>query len=102
VRAAAAILRTNRWLADPANKDEAVKKIAEVSEQDEDVVTEAYDIFSTKFPVNCQQALRPEAYEFVIDLQVQLKNLKQAFPVGDLVDTTICTEAEALLTKQGF
>lgn len=102
VRAAAAVMRTNRWLADPANKDRAIEVIAKVSEQDKDVVTEAYASFATKFPTNCQQALRPEAFEFVIDLQVQLKNLDQKFAVDELVDTSICAEAEQLLTRQGF
>jgi ABC-type nitrate/sulfonate/bicarbonate transport system substrate-binding protein len=102
VRAAAAILRANRWLADPANKAEAIKAIAKVSEQDEDVVTEAYGAFGDKFPTSCDQALRPAALEFVIDLQVKLGNLKQKYPVTDLVDTSICSAAEELLTKQGF
>jgi NitT/TauT family transport system substrate-binding protein len=102
VRAAAAVLRANRWLRDPANKDTAIQTISKVSEQDEDVVTEAYTTFGDKFPTTCAEALRPEAFEFLIDLQVQLKNLKQPFPASDLVDPSVCTAAEELLTQQGF
>jgi ABC-type nitrate/sulfonate/bicarbonate transport system substrate-binding protein len=102
IRAAASIMRATRWLRDPANKEQAVTTIAKVSEQDEAVVAQAYDQFATKFPTTCDEALRPAAYEFLIKLQVDLGNLKQAFPVTDLVDPSICAEAEALLTKQGF
>jgi NitT/TauT family transport system substrate-binding protein len=102
VRAAAAILRANRWIANPANRDQAIKTIARVSEQDEDVVSQAYDAFATKFPTTCAQALKPAAYEYLIDLQLRLGNLKQRFSVNDLVDTTVCADAEGLLRQQGF
>jgi ABC-type nitrate/sulfonate/bicarbonate transport system substrate-binding protein len=95
-------MRATRWLRDPANKAQAVTTIAKVSEQEEAVVTQAYDQFATKFPTNCAEALRPAAYDFLIDLQVELGNLKQKFPSTDLVDPSICTAAEELLTKQGF
>ncbi|HXF56217.1 MAG TPA: ABC transporter substrate-binding protein [Actinomycetota bacterium] len=100
VRISAAILESNRWLVDPANKDRAVAAMAEVSEQPEDVVRQAYETYGTRFPTSCDEALNPEAYEFLIDLQVQLGNLEQPYPVEELVDPSVCQDAEQLVAER--
>lgn len=102
VRFHAAVLRANRWISDPANREDAIAAIAKVSEQSEATVEEAYDLFVDNFPTTCEEALPPEAFEFLIDLQVDLGNLQQPFEVDELVDSSICQEAEALLEDQGF
>jgi ABC-type nitrate/sulfonate/bicarbonate transport system substrate-binding protein len=102
VRMTAAILRTGRWLNDEANHDEAVRLMAEVGEVPEAVMEEAFTTYGSRFPDSCDTMIPLESYEFLIDLQVQLGNLAEAYPATDLVDTTVCDDAEALLTEQGF
>jgi len=100
VRISAAILESNRWLVDPANKDEAIVAIADVSEQPEDVVRQAYETFGTHFPTGCDEALNPDAFQFLIDLQVELGNLEQPYPVDELVDPSVCQDAEQLVAER--
>lgn len=99
VRISAAILESNAWLVDPANRDEAIGLIAEVSENSEEVVTEVYDTFATNFPATCEEALPEKAFQFLIDLQLELGNLKKAISVQDLVDQSVCQDAAALVEQ---
>ena len=102
VRMTAAILRTGKWLNDEANHDEAVASMATVGEVPEAVMEEAFSTYGSRFPDSCDTMLPLDSYEFLIDLQVQLGNLEEAFPATDLVDTSVCEDAEALLVEQGF
>ncbi len=102
VRMTAAILRTGRWLNDEANHDEAVTLMAEVGEVPEAVMEEAFSTYGSRFPDSCDTMIPLESYEFLIDLQVELGNLGEAFTATDLVDTSVCDDAEALLDEQGF
>ena len=102
VRMTAAILRTGRWLNDEANHDEAVTLMAEVGEVPEAVMEEAFTTYGSRFPDSCETMIPLESYEFLIDLQVELGNLEEAFTATDLVDTSVCEDAEALLDEQGF
>ena len=102
VRMTAAILRTGKWLNDEANHDEAVTVMARVGEVPESVMEEAFSTYGSRFPDSCETMIPLASYEFLIDLQVQLGNLKEAFPATDLVDTSVCEDAEALLVEQGF
>jgi NitT/TauT family transport system substrate-binding protein len=102
IRFTAAILRTGRWLADEGNHDEAVSVMAEVAEVPESVIEEAFTTFGNRFPTSCDTMIPLESYEFLIDLQVELGNLEEPFEVTELIDTTVCDEAEALLEEQGF
>jgi ABC-type nitrate/sulfonate/bicarbonate transport system substrate-binding protein len=102
VRLTAAILRTGRWLNDPANHDEAVNLMAEVGEVPVAVMEEASTTYGSRFPDSCETMIPLESYEFLIDLQVELGNLAEPFPATDLVDTSVCEDAEALLDEQGY
>ena len=102
VRMTAAILRTGRWLNDPANHDEAVALMAEVGEVPESVMEESISTFGSRFPESCETMIPIESYEYLIDLQVELGNLAEPFPATDLVDTSVCEDAEALLEEQGY
>jgi ABC-type nitrate/sulfonate/bicarbonate transport system substrate-binding protein len=102
VRMTAAILRTGRWLNDPANHDEAVTLMAEVGEVPESVMEESISTFGSRFPDTCETMIPIASYEFLIDLQVELGNLAEPFPATDLVDTSVCEDAEALLEEQGY
>ncbi len=102
VRMTAAILRTGRWLNDPANHDEAVTLMAEVGEVPESVMEESISTFGSRFPDSCETMIPIASYEFLIDLQVELGNLAEPFPATDLVDTSVCEDAEALLEEQGY
>ena len=75
--------------------------MAEVSEQPEAVIEEALDTFGNRFPTSCDTMIPVESYEFLIDLQVELGNLEEAFPVEDFLDTSVCAEAEQLLDEEG-
>lgn len=100
VRFTRALLRTGRWLADPANREEAVTVMAEVSEQPEEVIEEALDTFGNRFPTSCDTMIPLESYQFLIDLQVELGNLEESFPAEEFVDTSVCEEAEASLDEE--
>jgi ABC-type nitrate/sulfonate/bicarbonate transport system substrate-binding protein len=99
VRFVAALLRVGEWLADDANRDEAIERMAVVSEQPESVIEEAYSTFGSRFPTTCDEMMPLESYDFLIDLQVELGNLAEDFPATDLIDTSVCEEAEALLEE---
>jgi ABC-type nitrate/sulfonate/bicarbonate transport system substrate-binding protein len=99
VRFIAALLRVGEWLADDANRDEAIERMAVVSEQPESVIEEAYSTFGSRFPTTCDEMMPLESYDFLIDLQVELGNLAEDFPATDLIDTSVCEEAEALLEE---
>jgi ABC-type nitrate/sulfonate/bicarbonate transport system substrate-binding protein len=102
VRMTAAILRTGKWLNDEANHEEAVTTMARVGEVPEAVMEEAFSTYGSRFPDSCDTMIPIDSYEFLIDLQVQLGNLSEAFPATDLVDVSVCEDAEALLAEQGF
>ena len=100
VRMSAAILETNRWLKDPANRDEAIEAMAEVSEQPVAVIEKAIDEYGFRFPTTCDEALDLKAFQFLIDQQAELGNIEEPYPAEDLVDTSICDEAEQMLDEQ--
>ena len=75
--------------------------MALVSEQPESVIQEAYSTFGSRFPASCDEMMPLEAYDFLIELQVELGNLEEAFPATDLIDTSLCEEAEDLLAEEG-
>jgi NitT/TauT family transport system substrate-binding protein len=102
VRFTAALLRTGRWLADEGNHDEAVAEMARVAEVPETVIEEAFTTYGNRFPTSCDTMIPLESYEFLIDLQVELGNLDEPFAPEDLIDTSVCEDAEALLEEQGF
>ena len=101
VRFIAALLETGEWLADDANRDEAVERMAVVSENPEAVIEEAFSTFGSRFPTTCDEMMPMESYDFLIDLQVELGNLEEDFPATDLIDTSVCEEAEELLAEEG-
>lgn len=101
VRFIEALLKVGEWLADDANRDEAIERMAVVSENPESVIEEAYSTFGSRFPTNCDEMMPMESYEFLIDLQVDLGNLEEAFPATELIDTSVCEEAEELLAEEG-
>jgi len=101
VRFTRALLRTGRWLADEANHDEAVTVMAEISEQPEEVIEEALTTFGNRFPTSCDTMIPLESYQFLIDLQVDLGNLEESYPAEELIDTSVCEEAEASLDAEG-
>jgi ABC-type nitrate/sulfonate/bicarbonate transport system substrate-binding protein len=101
VRFVAALLRVGEWLADDANREEAIERMAVVSEQPEAVIEEAYSTFGSRFPTTCDEMMPLESYDFLIDLQVELGNLAEDFPATDLIDASLCEEAEALLAEEG-
>jgi len=102
VRFTAALMRTARWMSDEANRAEAVTLMAEVSEQPESVIEESLDTFGNRWPTSCDTMIPLESYQFLIDLQVDLGNLEEPFDPTELIDTSVCEEAEARLTEQGF
>jgi ABC-type nitrate/sulfonate/bicarbonate transport system substrate-binding protein len=102
VRMTAAILRTGRWLNDPANHDEAVSLMAEVGEVPDAVMEEAFTTYGSRFPDSCETMIPLDSYQFLIDLQVELGNLEEPFDPTELVDTSVCADAEALLDEQGY
>ena len=63
---------------------------------------ESITTFGSRFPDSCETMIPIESYEFLIDLQVELGNLAEPFPATDLVDTSVCEDAEALLEEQGY
>ncbi len=99
VRISAAILESNQWLVDPANREDAIEIIAEVSEQPEEVVAEVYDTFGANFPDTCEEALDLDAFQYLIDLQVELGNLEEAYDPEELVDTSVCEDAAQLVEE---
>ena len=100
VRISAAILETNRWLKDPANREEAVTAMAEVSEQPVEVIENAIEEYGFRFPTTCAEALDPAAFQFLIDQQTELGNLEESYPADELVDQSVCTEAEELVEER--
>lgn len=101
VRFIAALLKTGQWLADDANYDEAVERMAVVSENPESVIEEAFSEFGSRFPKTCDEMMPMDSYEFLINLQVELGNLEEPFPATELIDTSLCEEAEDLLAQEG-
>ena len=101
VRFIAALLKVGEWLADDANRDEAIERMAVVSEQPESVIEEAYSTFGSRFPTTCDEMMPMESYDFLIDLQVELGNLEEDFPATDLIDTSVCEEAAERLAEEG-
>jgi NitT/TauT family transport system substrate-binding protein len=97
VRFNKAVLRTGAWLQDPANRQEAIRLIAKIAEETEATIIEAYDSFGSQFPDTCAAALPLDSFQFVIDLQVQMGNLTASYPASDLVDLSVCADAETAL-----
>jgi ABC-type nitrate/sulfonate/bicarbonate transport system substrate-binding protein len=100
VRFIAALLKTGEWLADETNRDEAIQRMAVVSENPESVIEEAFNTFGSRFPTTCDEMMPLEAYNFLIELQVELGNLEEPFPATELIDKSVCMEAEALLAEE--
>jgi ABC-type nitrate/sulfonate/bicarbonate transport system substrate-binding protein len=101
IRFIEALLRVGEWLDDDANRQEAIERMAVVSEQPESVIEEAYSTFGSRFPTTCDEMMPMESYNFLIDLQVELGNLEEDFPATELIDTSLCEEAEARLAQEG-
>jgi ABC-type nitrate/sulfonate/bicarbonate transport system substrate-binding protein len=101
VRFIASQLKAGEWLDDEANLEEAIEVMAVQSEQPEAVIEEAYSTFGPQFPTTCDEMMPLESYEFVIQLQVELGNLSEAYPATDLIDPSLCEEAEEMLAEEG-
>jgi ABC-type nitrate/sulfonate/bicarbonate transport system substrate-binding protein len=101
VRFIAAQLSAGKWLDDEANLEEAIELMAEQSEQPEAVIEESYSTFGPHFPTTCDEMMPPESYDYVIQLQVELGNLSEAYPATDLIDASLCEEAEEMLAENG-
>jgi len=99
VRAAAAMLAANRYITDPANRDQVIEAAAQVTERDAEIIEFAYDRYAEKFPATCEDGFRQESLEFTVDLQVQQGNLAEPIAVEEVIDPTICADAEALLEQ---
>jgi NitT/TauT family transport system substrate-binding protein len=96
----AAIMKANRWLNDPANREEAINLAVELGTlgQTREAMEEAYDTYvPTIFPETCAEALDRGQYESTIDLQLELGNMTNDVEFDDLVAMDVCEEAEALL-----
>ena len=46
------------------------------------------------------EALDLKAFQFLIDQQAELGNIEEPYPAEDLVDTSICDEAEQMLDEK--
>ena len=100
VRVVAAIMKANRWLNDPANREEAIDLAVELGTlgQTREAMEEAYDTYvGTIFPETCAEALDVGQYESTADLQRELGNLTGDFVFEDVVAMDVCEEAEALV-----
>lgn len=98
-RVAAALLATNRWMKDPANKEEFIPMAAELAAIPEDIAEQTYDIFIEAFPETCAEALPEESFSYVIELQQELGNLEGDLAYEDVVRLDICEAGEALLDE---
>jgi len=102
VRLDAAVLRAGRWLKDPANRDQAITEIMKITEFPEDIVVLAYEGYAAYFPTTCEEALPMSSFQFLIDLQVTAGNMAESYPASDVVDLSVCQDAEVLLAEQGY
>lgn len=98
-RVAAALLKTNRWMKDPANKDELIPLAAEIAAIPEDIAEDTYEIFIDAFPETCAEALPEQAFDYIIELQQELGNLEGALSYEEVVRSDICEAGEALLDE---
>jgi len=96
-RAAAAMMKANRWMQDPANKEEMLDLAAEVTQRDREIMEFAYDRYVDQFPEDCAEALDEDSYMFTQDVQLELGNLDEPVSYDQIVDTTVCDDAEQLL-----
>lgn len=101
IRVVAALIKTNRFLVDPANRDEVISMAVELSGWDESIVTPAYESYNENWPTTCQEALNPDSFEFLNQSQIDLGNLDEPVPYDELVAFDVCQEAEALLEAAG-
>lgn len=97
VRMNAAILATNRWMRDPANQEEMLDIAARITERDRDIMAYAYDIYVENFPSTCDEALSESSFEYSMELQVELGEMPSPVSYDDVIDRSICEDAEALL-----
>ena len=97
VRAAAAMLKTNRWMKDPANREEMLDAATTVSGRDRAILEFAYDRYVEKFPGTCAEAFPSASFTFTMELQMEQENLEQPLTMDQVFDTSICDDAEALL-----
>lgn len=97
VRMNAAILATNRWMQDPANQEEMLDVAARITERDRDIMAYAYDIYVENFPTTCDEALSESSFEYSMNLQVELGEMPSPVSYDDVIDRSICEDAEALL-----
>ena len=97
VNAAAAMLKANQWMTDPANREEVIELANRVTERDLDIMEFAYDRYAEKWPSSCEQGFNESMFDFTIDLQVELGNLDEPIAMDDVIDRSICEDAEELL-----
>lgn len=98
VRYSAALLKANRWLVDPANKDAFLEKVVELTVLDEQLAADMYDVFGTVFPTSCDEALSEDSFQRLIDVETELGNLETILTFTDIVDRSICDDGEELLS----
>ena len=100
VRFTAALLQAGAWIQDPANKEDAAARVIEITQQTPGIILQAFEDFGTNFPATCAQQLPLAAYEGLMDFQITAGNLDETYPVTDLVDLSVCRDAEILLGRQ--
>lgn len=96
-RMSAAMLEANQWLVDPANRDAFIEQVQLLTSLEGDLAEEMYDVFGTVFPTTCDEALAPDAFNRLIEVETDLGNLETILTYEDVVDTEVCWAGEALL-----
>ena len=95
VRMMAAALTAERYMSDPANREEVIELGTQVSTRPREVIEEAYDLYF--YPTTCAEGLDPDKYVHTAELQVELGEMEEVPTYEDLVDPSVCEDAEALL-----
>lgn len=95
VRMMAAALATEQYMSDPTNREEVIDLGTSLSTRPRGVIEEAYDLYS--YPTTCAEGLDPAKFEHTAQLQVDLGEMETVPAYEELVDASVCEDAEALL-----
>jgi ABC-type nitrate/sulfonate/bicarbonate transport system substrate-binding protein len=95
VRYLGAIRKAHIWLADPANKTEAVAILVKATNSTPEVATQTYELWSSRKSLTAEGEGSPTAIKTMIDTLVSIRQLKAPIAVERVFDPSFMQKAKA-------
>lgn len=85
-----AALEATSWLIDPANRDEVIRRAAEVTTQPIEVIRDSYELYIDRFTTDCRGSVPDAMLEATAQHQVSLGIMSTVPRPEEVVDRSLC------------